>query len=319
MAAVVRPRIISFVCSSGLVLAILCWCRLDEGLHRSSLFPVDAWHAVTTEAKRSRTAFAVSSDLVRTLQKSQPNLLSQRQKTVITSDDVVFLVMASIAERQRIRNQRASWMRWAKHVLIFADAADAELGMMTLPEIRDKTGFAEAQFRQLYGMKWILRERPDLAIKSWFFLVDDDTWVNVPHLLTFCSQYPYTLPLSFSHVYLMFNSQAVYNGGAGMLFTQSAFNSLGTAVLTEACPLTDVDARFVNNDNILAACAFSVGVLKVTSSQFSTYEGVLHLENDVIETAWLDQITVHKIKDNLRAKRMFCLSETTRGISNQQC
>lgn len=69
-------------------------------------------------------------------------------------------------------------MRWAQHVVAFSDVADSELGIITLPEIQNKTGFAEAQTRQLHGMKWIYHQRSDLTSKKWFFFVDDDTWVK---------------------------------------------------------------------------------------------------------------------------------------------
>ena len=224
---------------------------------------------------------------------------------VVSSEDIVFIVMASIAEKDRLHGQRASWMRWTKHVVALADAHDDQLGIMTLPEIENKTGFAEAQWRQLYGMKWLLTERRDLADKAWFFLVDDDTWVNVPELIEYVSAISPKLPLSFSHIYLMYNQQAVYNGGAGMLFSNTAFHKLGRAVMTDDCPLADVDQNFMNNDNILAACAFSTGVLKVSSSKFSTYEGVLHLEGDIVDTGWLDQISVHKVKAHGQFEALF--------------
>ena len=270
---------------------------------------------IQQQARNSRDAFTPSSEMVHLIHAHQP-----KQHYPVEANDVVFIVMASAAEKQRVACQRASWMRWAKNIFIFADEADADLGIMTLPDIRNKTGFAEAQYRQLHGMKWILQERPAIAAKSWFFLVDDDTWVNVPALLSYLSQFPPILPLSFSHVYIMYDRQAVYNGGAGMLFTTTAFEILGTSVLTDACSLSAVHPSFINNDNILAACAFSTGVLKVTSSKFSTYEGVLHLENDIVDTGWLDQITVHKVRDRTLAVKMFCWSESLRGRHlNKEC
>ena len=261
--------------------------------------------AIQNQARKSKDSVIASSELVQWLARHLDSDLPE-----ITAEDVVFLVMASMQEKHRVACQRSSWMKWAKHVLVFADANDSELDMMTLPEIENKTGFAEAQFRQLHGMKWVQRERPDLMGKKWFFLVDDDTWVNVPHLFTYLSSFPANLPLSFSHLYVMYDRQAVYNGGAGMLFAQKAFHTLASALLTEACPLSQVDPAFVNNDNILAACAYSTGVIKVTSSRFSTYEGDLRIQGDIIDTAWLDQITVHKIRDCSLARQLSCWTDS---------
>lgn len=202
-------------------------------------------------------------------------------------------------------------MRWAQHVTAFSDAADPELGIMTLPEIQNKSGFLEAQTRQLHGMKWIYNNRKDLTSKKWFFFVDDDTWVNVPSLLEYISCFPETLPLSFSHIYLRHN-RAVYNGGAGMLFSREAYHRIAVAMFTESCPLSEVPPAPMNNDNILSACAHSTGVLKVTSSKFSSYGGkeFISPENDA---GWLDQITMHKVTDQKLAELMWCWSERLHG------
>lgn len=281
-------------------------CRQRRPQPLTDLEPIQTLEA---QARRSRGSFMPSGQLMSWLKKSPQNVSFPGQ--VVSADDIVFIVMASIAERSRLHGQRSTWMRWTKHVVALADARDDQLGIMTLPEIENKTGFAEAQWRQLYGMKWLLTKRPDLADKAWFFLVDDDTWVNVPELIDYVSAISPKLPLSFSHIYLMYNNQAVYNGGAGMLFSNTAFQKLGRAVMTDDCPLTDVDRNFMNNDNILAACAFSTGVLKVSSSKFSTYEGVLHLHGDIIDTGWLDQISVHKVKESGQFEALFRRKQAT--------
>ena len=273
--------------------------------------------AIVHHAKSSKSAFIASTNLLPWLRKLQQD--SPLGDFDVCADDIVFIVMASISRKERVKGQRSSWMRWAKNVIILADGSDDELGIMTLPEIANKTGFADAQWRQLHGMRWLRTGRSDLLSKKWFFLVDDDTWVNVPLLTQYTSKFPSALPLSFSHIYLMYSNQAVYNGGAGMLFTSKAFHMLAAAVLTERCPNTEVDTNFMNNDNILAACAHRVGVLKVSSSKFSTYEGILHLKDDIVDTSWLDQITVHKVTEPAISKHMYCFCEVTRGQNNTYC
>ena len=323
----VMPEITSFRTSpkKRVEVGLLCGClaavalyvvlivvSADEG---RAFFEVDVSPLQYTlqQANRSRDHFISSNELQSYLNVSVADL-------AVGADDVVFIVMASSSQSYRVETQRASWMRWAKHLIVLADAADEALGIMTLPEIANKDGFAEAQWRQLYGMKWINEHDNELLNKSWFFLIDDDTWVNVPLLFKYVARFPPSLPLSFSHIYIMYNHQAVYNGGAGMLFSKSAFRLLATAVLTDACPLTEVDPGFVNNDNILSECAYATGVLKVTSSLFSTYEGVLHLENAIIDTSWLDQITVHKITDRHLAEQMYCSVEKLSGhVLDRSC
>ena len=119
-------------------------------------------------------------------------------------------------------------------------------------------------------MKWMYSSREDLADKKWFFCVDDDTWINVPSLLEYISGFPESLPLSFSHIYLI-DDRALYNGGAGMLSSQEAFHRIGWVVYR--CMSVDRSAEPLHNDNILAACAYATGVLIVLSSKFCSYSG----------------------------------------------
>lgn len=172
---------------------------------------------LSLHANESRASFAIGDHVLNWLKEQPPQRVTRTNQAKFTPDDVVFVVMASEARKERIVTQRASWMRWAEHILIFADVDDPELGIITLSALANRAGFGEAQWRQLHGMRWLYQFRRDLMSKSWFVLVDDDTWVNVPSLLEYVTAFPPRLPLSFSHIYLRHNT-AVYNGGAGMLF-----------------------------------------------------------------------------------------------------
>lgn len=298
----------------------------------------DPGEELSLHAKASRSTFAVGDHLLTWLADHPAQHRIRRRGAELTAEDVVFIVMvrlrawqhrlnplwsrkhrlcryppmqASDALKDRVATQKASWMRWAQHVVAFSDAADPGLGIITLPEIQNKTGFAEAQTRQLHGMKWIYNNRADLASKKWFFCVDDDTWVNVPSLLEYISRFPETLPLSFSHMYLRYNA-AVYNGGAGMLFSREAFRRIAAALFTDECPLSELPPAPLNNDNILAECAYSTGVLKVTSSKFGSYGGTEFI-TPTDDAGWLDQITMHRVTDRSLAELMWCWSERLHG------
>lgn len=311
----------------GSVLAI--WAELHHQKHlpRPSTAS-DPREELSFHASASRATFAIGDHLIRWLAEHPAQHLTARRSADLTAEDVVFIVMvcpelhhrvqngrcaikpymqASNERKDRVKTQKGSWMRWAQHVTAFSDAADSELGIMTLPEIQNKSGFDEAQTRQLHGMKWIYNNRKDLTSKKWFFFVDDDTWVNVPSLLEYISCFPEDLPLSFSHIYLRHN-RAVYNGGAGMLFSRAAYHKIAVAMFTDSCPLSEVPPAPMNNDNILSACAHSTGILKVTSSKFGSYGGTQFIspENDA---GWLDQITMHKVTDRKLAELMWCWSE----------
>ena len=275
-----------------------------------------ASEAIAFHAKESRASFVVGDHLVSWLRNHPEQHVSAPDISTVKVEDVVFVVMASQAKRERVVTQRSSWMRWAEHIFVFADVDDVELGLMTTPEIANKTGFGEAQVRQLYGMRWLYHERRDLMDKKWFFLVDDDTWVNVPSLLEFVSPFPPSLPLSFSHIYLRHN-RAVYNGGAGMLFSNEAFSRIAAALFTSKCSLDDIPPAPLNNDNILSACAYFSGVLKVTSSKFSSYGGTEFID-PLDDSGWLDQITMHKVTDRQLAETMWCWSERLHGHSVQE-
>ena len=52
---------------------------------------------------------------------------------------------------------------------------------------------------------------------------------------------------------------------------------------------------------------------------FSTYEGVLHLENDIVDTGWLDQITVHKVRSQNLAEKMYCWCQRLSNQADKLC
>ena len=305
---------------SAIVVHLLLFSSLLTGAevhHQRPLLRagIKASEAIALHAQGSLASFVVGDHLVSWLQDRAEQLVSTAINNTVTAEDVVFVIMASEAKRERVVTQRSSWMRWAVHTFAFADVDDVELGLMTTPETANKTGFGEAQVRQLYGMRWLYHERRDLMDKKWFFLVDDDTWVNVPSLLEFVSSFPPGLPLSFSHIYLRHN-RAVYNGGAGMLFSNEAFTRIAAALFTSSCSLNDIPPAPMNNDNILSACAYSSGVLKVTSSKFSSYGGTEFID-PLDDTGWLDQITMHKVTNKTLAETMWCWSERLHGHSVQ--
>lgn len=316
-------RGLSWIAGVTAYVLLLCTALTGAELHHQRPLPRftesaaagGAAEAISLHANASRASFAIGDHLHSWLIQHPEQHVTRTEQTRLTATDVVFIVMASQAKRDRIITQRASWMRWAEYVFVFADVNDPELGLITLPELANKTGFREAQVRQLFGMQWVYQFRNDLMNKKWFFLVDDDTWVNVPSLLDYTASFPSNLPLSFSHIYLRHN-RAVYNGGAGMLFSNEAFTRIAAALFTQKCSLDDVPPAPMNNDNILSACAHSTGVLKVTSSKFGSYGGTEFIQ-PLDDTGWLDQITMHKVTNKALAEVMWCWSERLHGHAVQ--
>ncbi|KAJ3090574.1 hypothetical protein HK102_003333 [Quaeritorhiza haematococci] len=120
----------------------------------------------------------------------------------LTSDDLVFIIMGSSQNVDRVESQKQTWFKWARHYFVFADENNPDIPMRTLPELRGRTSYDDAQHRQLRGMQWLLSHRPELVkTKKWFILVDDDSWVNIPGMTAFLRAFDDNLPLAMGYVF----------------------------------------------------------------------------------------------------------------------
>ena len=200
------------------------------------------------------------------------------------ADNVTFVVMASSVNMHRHVAQRESWMRHAPRVFAFSDAATEHT--MTLPELEGRTTWLDAQHRQLRGMQWLLHEPQT----RWYVLVDDDTWVHVPMLLTYLSLLPHNASLISGYRH----ESGVFNGGAGIVLTQEAFRRIASALYTEECPVEQT------NDNTVCHCAERLGGFAfVHSNLFSFYPSRVSALDDFI-----DKATVHPVKDPELMRRL---------------
>jgi hypothetical protein len=158
-----------------------------------------------------------------------------------TLDDIVFLVMASAGvNKERAVGIRKSWARHLKRdaVWMFADGEDTGIGLMTLPELAGKSDREGAKHRTLRGAAWLVANRPDLvSSKKWFFMVDDDTWVNIPRLVEFVNDLDHRLPLLAGYVWRhgVHLDMNHVSGGAGMLMSQEGFRRIASN-LYNRCP-----------------------------------------------------------------------------------
>ena len=208
----------------------------------------------------------------------------QPQPVVIT--EVTFVVMASSVNMQRHVSQRLTWMRHIPHIYAFSDADTTYT--MTLPELVGKTTWLDAQHRQLRGMQWLLRQ--DTPLTRWYVLVDDDTWVHVPMLLTYLGllQHNKSLISGYRH------KSGVFNGGAGIVLSQRAFQRIARALYTPQCPIE------VTNDNTVSHCAERLGAFTfIHSTLFSFYPSWITAADDFI-----DKVSVHPVKDAVLMREM---------------
>ena len=195
-----------------------------------------------------------------------------------TTAVVAFVIMASLATRDLHLWQRRTWLRDAKHVWAFSDYDDG-IFTTTLPSLKGKGTWKDAQHRQLRGMQWL--KLP--AEVQWVFMIDDDTWVNMPVLRRFLGWLP-------SDSELMCGYRApnnMFNGGGGILISRRLFDVLVPKLYSEQCPFLGV------NDDTVTECARTLpNATLMHSSAFSFYpEAIVHA-NDFI-----GQITIHPVKD----------------------
>lgn len=90
-------------------------------------------------------------------------------------------------------------------------------------------------------------------------VADDDTWLNIPLLQTYLSEYDERLPFVIGWLWPLVDptpSQNDYCGGAGMFISREGFKILAQN-LYEACPFDRL------NDITISSCCTQTGVVKV--------------------------------------------------------
>lgn len=199
---------------------------------------------------------------------------------------VAYIIMTSSVTKKLYLGQRRNWLRDARHVWAFSDEYDLGMSVHTLPSIYGKSTWNDAQHRQLRGMQWLYgeneRDRGVLHGVEWLFLIDDDTWINMPVFSRF-------LPLLEKDTSMLCGYQAgngMFNGGAGILLSRRAFDTITPKLYSDACPFSEA------NDNTITMCARRSNVTMMHSGMFSFYPSKIDSAVDFIE-----QITVHPVKD----------------------
>jgi hypothetical protein len=185
-------------------------------------------------------------------------------------------------------------LRDAEHVWAFSDEYDG-IFIHTLPSLYRKPTYQDAQHRQLRGMQWLYRHKEEhLKGVEWFFMIDDDTWVNMP-------VFSRALTLLDSNTSIIYGYQfknGMYNGGAGILMSRRAFNIIVPRLYSDACPFLEV------NDDTVSACARRFNITIMHSGFFSFYPDKIDRSTDFI-----DRITMHPVKDHALTEAMTYTSE----------
>jgi hypothetical protein len=124
-------------------------------------------------------------------------------------------------------------------LIIVSDEADSQRGIVTLPELRGKVSYLDAQHRQLKMIKHLIETNTRLLVNiRWIALVDDDTWLNFNQTLAALSILDWQKPIAIGHILTeqeSDNDLLYASGGAGIFLSKSAFSIIASK-LYNSCP-----------------------------------------------------------------------------------
>ena len=168
-------------------------------------------------------------------------------------------------------------------ILFMADADNASTGAQTTAALRGRRSYWDAQSRGFEGLRLLFLNRTGSAqrlaptprashpsaaarLPAWTLLVDDDSFVNVPHLLRYAASFDPSRPLLIGHALDGVWSGRTFSGGAGMLLSRAALAIFGRALASGAMPLP---RRGVSNDAHIVVWARRLQVACIHSNLFS--------------------------------------------------
>ena len=171
---------------------------------------------------------------------------------------VYVMIMAGSVKRARAVALRQTWTQHMPHTLMVGDVSDASIGMVTLPELYNRSGYADAQQRSLRGLLEAVKLAP--ADTRWVIMVDDDTWLNPLELLRFLRPLEWRLPVVLGY---LFEDPGIplyqwVGGGSGMLLSMPAARVLAKE-LYPSCFAAKADC----NDYTLGECCWQHGIPQV--------------------------------------------------------
>ncbi len=225
--------------------------------------------------------------------------------TLLDPKDVLFIIMGSLKYVHKAMIIKETWLQWSEgNFFIFADVDNASIPLKTLPQLKNKPSREDAQHRQLIGSQWLINNRSELIKKvKWFVFADDDTWINVPALLSYLQLFDYRMKLSIGYIWddIWITGWSYFSGGAGIVLSQSAFMSVMPAIYTKECPFKDW------NDLTLMHCQKQKGITKIHSDRFF-WNNIPDMNSfhRLMPVYYVSKVTFHYVNDGIVAKRMTC-------------
>jgi len=216
----------------------------------------------------------------------------------------VFIIMTSAQTKTKAAAVFDSWGRGIQNLLFISDLADPDIGSISFNQVSGGVGAASGRpiptridknHRQIWGMKYIDSDPhfANLKDKKWFFLADDDTWVNIPALLDLTNRYHHLCPVTFGYIWshVWIEDFDYISGGAGLLLSQKAFRDMTPAFYTDVCPFDHY------NDITFARCAWTLKVQMIHHRGF--YFDPPERSKDRHEVVWFppiaEAITYHYV------------------------
>jgi hypothetical protein len=225
--------------------------------------------------------------------------------TILDPKDVLFIVMGSRKYVHKAMIIKETWLQWSQgNFFIFADVDNASIPLKTLPQLKNKPSREDAQHRQLIGSQWLINNRSELIKKvKWFVFADDDTWINVPALLSYLQLFDYRMKLSIGYIWdnTGVSGWSFLSGGAGIVLSQSAFMSVMPAIYTKECPFKEA------NDVTLMHCQKKKGIIKIHSDRFFWNDiPDMNPFRHIMPIYYVSKVSFHYINDSVIAKKMTC-------------
>ena len=252
--------------------------------------------------------------------------MSSTPPTVTTLDRILFVVMCSSDNKERVSWLSQTWLAWVSpsNVMLLSDTEIPRYNVTMVPSlpgdayVRNKfpnpSNYDAANLRHLLSVQWLGKVKKEaLDGFDWVFMVDDDTFVNLPMLLILMRRIPPSLPLLVGHMWdsplwdAQLKGVAWPSGGAGMLFTKEGFKRLAQNLFEPVC-----DMRRCLNDVTIGLCATASKVTKVHSDKFQPER------NDLVRDAGV-AVTVHRVVEWEHAIDYTCLISKRFDWSHPLC
>jgi len=255
---------------------------------------------------------------------SEPSLFT-------TLDRVLFVVMCSSDKKERVSWLSETWLAWIppRNVVLLSDTVIPGYNVTLLPSLPGD-GYVETKFpnpnnydranlRHLLSVQWLGKVKEEaLDDIDWVFMVDDDTFVNLPILLSLVRQIPPSLPLVVGHMWdsppwdIQLKGVAWPSGGAGMLFTKAGFQRLALNLFEPAC-----DMRRCLNDVAIGLCATASKVTKIHSDKFKPERNKTSSRPLIHDAAVA--VTVHRVVEWQHAIDYTCAVSKRFNWSHPSC